>query len=87
MREMVGLIFLWEPYEGVFPKLRELVGFSGMLEVHMERGWKHISSMHGRHKHLLHQPGLTLEILLVGFLHPDDGGFEVMGSLVSPSTL
>jgi hypothetical protein len=30
---------------------------------------------------------LTLEILLVGFLHPDDGGFEVMGSLVSPSTL
>jgi hypothetical protein len=64
---MVQLIFLWEPYEGPVPKVRELGASSGMQGVLMERGWKHISCMGMRHMHLLHQPGLTLEILLVGF--------------------
>jgi hypothetical protein len=81
---MVQLIFLWEPYEGPVPKVRELGASSGMLGVLMERGWKHISCMGVRHMHLLHQPGLTLEILLVGFSESRKWRiFEVMVSLVS----
>jgi hypothetical protein len=78
---MVQLNFLWEPYEGPVPKVRELGASSGMLGVLMERGWKHISCMGVRHMHLLHQPGLTLEILLVGLFASRKR--RIMVSLVS----